>query len=256
MRVTSVQIAMEDRSKEDAVRQVLGAVDRCPPSDLILLPEIWPSGFFCFDRYEPDSETMDGPVVTLFRERAARRGCHILMGSLVEREGDRIYNTSVLLDSKGEIIAKYRKIHLFGYRSREKAILTPGKDVVVAKTPWGIAGLSTCYDLRFPEFYRKMLDQGATLFLVASAWPKVRLDPWRLFNRVRALENLSYLFSCNCAGANAGIEYAGHSMLVDPWGNVVAEGGEGECHVTAEIDPSLVQRVRQEFSAVDDRVFR
>lgn len=254
MRVTSIQIAMEDRSKEDAVRQVLGALDRCPASDLILLPEIWTSGFFCFDRYESDSEAIDGPVVTLFRERAARRGCYILMGSIVEREGDRVYNTSVLLDSKGEIAGKYRKIHLFGYRSREKAILTPGKEVVVAKTPWGVAGLSTCYDLRFPEVYRKMLDGGATLFLVASAWPRVRLDPWRLFNRVRALENLSYLFSCNCAGANAGIEYAGHSMLVDPWGNVLAEGGEDECCVSAEVDPTLVQQVRREFSAVDDRV--
>ena len=254
MRVTSVQIGMRDRSKGDTVREVLGLVDRCPPTDLILLPEIWPSGFFCFDRYDSDSEAMDGPVVTQFREMAARRGCHILMGSMVEREGNRIYNTSVFLDPRGEIIGRYRKIHLFGYRSREKALLTPGREIVVAKTPWGLAGISTCYDLRFPEFYRKMLDMGATMFLVASAWPRLRLNQWRLFNQVRALENLSYLFSCNCGGSNLGTEYAGHSMIVDPWGNVVAEGGDGEGYVTAEVDPSYTGRVRQEFSALEDRV--
>ncbi len=256
MRVTSVQIGMRDRSKEESVRDVLETLDRCPPSDLILLPEIWPSGFFCFDHYASDSEPLDGPIVGRFRDWAAARGCHILMGSMVEREGDRIYNTSVFLGPTGEIVARYRKIHLFGYRSREKAILTPGQEVVVAKTPWGVVGLSTCYDLRFPEFFRKMLDMGATMFLVASAWPKVRLEPWRLFNRARALENLSYLFSCNCAGSNAGTEYAGHSMIVDPWGNVLSEGGDAEGFVTAEVEPDMVRNVRSEFSAIDDRVFR
>ncbi len=256
MRVTSVQLLMQDRGKEGNVRYALGMLDRCPESDLILLPEIWTSGFFCFDRYAAESEPLDGPVVDAFRRWVRRRGCHLHMGSMVEREEDRFFNTSLLLDPAGEIIGKYRKMHLFGYQSLERRLLTPGSEVVVVKTPWGSAGLSTCYDLRFPEFYRKMVDLGVEIFLVAAAWPMARLPAWNLFNRTRALENLAFLFSCNCAGSDAGQQYGGHSALVEPLGNVISEGDEGECYVTAEVDLNLVRSVRKEFPALEDRVLR
>jgi predicted amidohydrolase len=100
-----------------------------------------------------------------------------------------------------------------------------------------------------------MVELGATSFLVASAWPRVRLEAWSLFNRARALENLACLFSCNCAGANANMEYAGHSMLVDPLGKTIAEGGDGETYVSAEVDTGLVKAVRKDFPALEDRVF-
>ena len=177
------------------------------------------------------------------------------MGSFVEKDGADLFNTSVLLDPQGGIVAKYRKIHLFGYQSEERRLLKAGKGPAVADLPWGKGGISTCYDLRFPELFRKMLDQGTTFFMIPSAWPHERLEPWTLFNRVRAHENLSYLFSCNGVGVNAGTKLAGHSMIVDPLGKVIAEGGEGECFVSAEIDPLLVEAVRKEFSALDDRVF-
>jgi len=253
MRVTSIQLAMTDQLKEINVEHALGLIDQAPPSDLFLLPEIWPCGFFSFDRYKRDSEAIDGPIVTAFKAAARKRKCHIFMGSMVERDGSHLYNTSILLNPTGEIAAHYRKIHLFGYQSQETAILEPGEDVVVADTPWGKSGLSTCYDLRFPELYRRMVDAGATFFLVASAWPKVRLDAWRLFNRCRAHENLAFLISCNCAGANQGKTYAGHSMIVDPLGQVLAEGTAEEEWVSAEIDPDQVDAVRQDFPALEDR---
>ena len=256
MRVTSIQLNMQDRSKEENVNYVLNMLDRCPPSDLILLPEIWTCGFFSFDRYARESESLEGPVVTSMKKWVIGRGCYLLMGSMVEKEGDRCFNTSLLLSPEGVIIGKYRKIHLFGYQSLERKLLTPGKEVTVVKTPWGLAGLSTCYDLRFPEFYRRMVDLGVEFFLVVAAWPKVRLEAWNLFNRTRALENLAYLFSCNCAGSNTGQEYGGHSTFADPLGNVIAEGNGGECYVSAEVDPDLVRRTRKDFSALDDRVFR
>ena len=255
MKVTSVQPEMKDRSKPESREYILSLVDGCPQSDLILLPEIWPCGFFCFDRYRAESESIDGPIVGAFRQKAVERKCHILMGSMVEKDGDQLFNTSVLLDPQGQIIARYRKIHLFGYRSEEKRLLTAGKEAVVAPTPWGLAGICTCYDLRFPEFFRKMVDMGATIFLVASAWPLIRLDAWRLFNRARALENLAYLISCNCAGSNAGNRYAGHSMIIDPLGNVVAEGNEGQDYISSELDPELAGSVRNDFRALDDRFF-
>jgi predicted amidohydrolase len=254
MRVTSIQLAITDQPKEKNVKYALGMIDQTPPCDLILLPEIWPCGFFSFDRYEPESEIIDGPLVNAFKDKAGERKCYIFMGSMVENDGGQFFNTSIFLNPEGKITAQYRKMHLFGYQSEESSILTPGQDVVVANTPWGATGFSTCYDLRFPELFRRMVDQGVKFFLVASAWPQVRLEAWKLFNRSRAHENLAFLISCNCAGANKGKKYAGHSMIVDPLGRVVAEGGDQEELVSARIDPGLVDTVRQDFPALEDRV--
>ena len=256
MRVTSIQLEMKDRPKDETVVHALGLVDQAAESDLILLPEIWPCGFFSFDRYRSDSEALDGPTVTAFKQKAREHSTHILMGSLVENRDAHFYNTSIFINPQGEIAACYRKIHLFGYQSDETQILTPGQEVVVTDTPWGICGFSTCYDLRFPELFRRMVDQGAQFFLVASAWPLVRLEAWNLFNRARAHENLAFLISCNAAGSNDGKKYAGNSMIIDPLGQIAAQGGEHEELVSADIDPGLVDTVRQDFSALDDRVLK
>ncbi len=256
MKVSSIQLGITDRAKDDNVRHALDILDTVSDCDLILLPEIWPCGYFSFERYQAESESVDGPTVATFAQKAVERKCHILMGSFVENDRGNIYNTALLLDPEGNPIVRYRKIHLFGYQSAEREILTPGRDVVVAETPWGLSGVSTCYDLRFPELFRLMSDRRAMFFLIPSAWPMARLDAWRLFNRARAHENLAYLISCNCAGTNAGTQYAGHSMIVDPTGQVVAEGGEEEEVVTAAIDPALADSVRKEFSFLDNRVFR
>ncbi len=254
MKVTSIQLGRREVSKAEATAHALALVDQASSSELILLPEMWPSGFFRFDRYPVDAEPIDGPVVQAFREKAAAIGRHILMGSFVERRTEGLYNTSLLIDSQGNVTAAYRKIHLFGYQSSERDLLTRGTEVVVTDTPWGRVGLATCYDLRFPEQFRKMVDLGAVFFLVVSAWPAVRLEPWVLFNRVRAMENQAFLISCNCAGMDAGSAYAGNSMMVDPLGNVLAQGKDKECLITVEVDIDQVASVRKEFSALHDRV--
>ena len=254
MRVTSIQLAMTDQPKEKNIAHALRMIDAAPQSDLILLPEIWPCGFFSFDRYERDSESLDGSIVNACKDKAREKNCYIFMGSMVEHADAQFYNTSLFLNPKGEIEARYRKIHLFGYQSEEAAILTAGQDIVVTDTPWGMTGFSTCYDLRFPELFRRMVDRGAKFFLVASAWPHIRKEAWNLFNRCRAHENLAFLISCNCAGANQDNKYAGHSMIVDPLGQVVAEGSEKEEYISASIDPDLVDAVRRDFPALRDRV--
>jgi predicted amidohydrolase len=235
---------------------VLSLLDETRGSDLVLLPELWPCGFFSFARYEAESEPVEGPTVQALRRKARELRTHLFTGSFVEREGTSLYNTAVLLGPGGELLARYRKIHLFGYQSEERRLLRRGEEVVVVPTPWGKAGLSICYDLRFPELYRKMIDQGADFFLVASAWPHPRLEPWVLLNRARALESLAYLFSCNCTGSQADRRYAGHSLFVDPLGKVIAEAGDAEAILAAEVDPGLVAAVRADFPALRDRVFR
>lgn len=257
MRVTSIQLEIRDgRSKAQTLEYVLAQLERARGSDLILLPELWSVGYFSFERYEAESEGLDGPTVRALGAQAARMQCHVLMGSLVERDGAALYNTTVLLDASGKVAARYRKIHLFGYGSEERRLLSRGQELVVAPTPWGRAGLATCYDLRFPELFRGLLDQGAEFFLIASAWPQARLESWRLFTRARAHENLAFLFACNCAGQNAGRTFAGHSQAVDPMGTVLACGGEGEELVSCEADMSRLVSVRKEFPALQDRVLQ
>lgn len=253
MKAVLLQLEVADRPKEEAVARALARLDAAPPGELVVLPELWPSGFFAFERYRAEAEPLDGPTVEAFAARAAARGCHLLMGSLVERAGEAFYNTAVLLDPAGRVAAAYRKIHLFGYQSQEREILSAGSAPVVAAAPWGGTGIATCYDLRFPELFRGMVDRGARFFLVASAWPHARLEAWRLFCRARAHENLAVLIACNCAGVNRGVRFAGHSLVVDPWGRPLAEAGEGEETLTVAIDPQAVERARAEFPALADR---
>jgi predicted amidohydrolase len=190
----------------------------------------------------------------MLREKATQRKCYIFGGSLVRQADTKLYNTSVLIDPQGAIVAQYSKIHLFGFNSEEATLLTRGSEICVVKTAIGTFGLSTCYDLRFPELYRQMAVMGAEMFLVASAWPFPRVEAWLLLNRVRALENQTFLASSNCAGVNLGKQYVGRSMIVDPWGNSIAMGGDEECVVQATIDLKKVREAREIFPAFRDRV--
>ena len=256
MRIASIQLNVVEASKEKALEHASQMIRQCRGADLILLPELWNIGFMSFDRYRSEAETQEGPTLTLLRALARELSCHIHTGSFVEKRGDRFYNSSFLLDPTGEILGCYQKIHLFTYQSQEADILTPGTSVTVIPATFGKFGLATCYDLRFPEFFRKMIDQGAEFFLISSAWPYPRLEHWLLLNRTRALENLSYLISSNCVGINRGIRFVGHSQVVDPTGQIIAGSDDEECIVWAEVSREIVLRVRSEFPALRDRVFK
>ncbi len=252
--LTSLQLELTDAPNAQRRALALNQLHRTEESDLILLPEIWATGFFNFDRYAREGEAMDGELVSRLRETARERRCHIHMGSFVERDRDQLYNTSLLIGPGGEILAKYRKIHLFGYQSLEQQILTPGDEVVIAETDLGRLGLATCYDLRFPELFRQMSDRGVDMILVTSAWPLARVSAWTLFNRARAHENLAFLVSCNCAGANQGTAYAGNSMVVGPDGEIMAQAGKTGETLHCRIDPNQVRELRSQFPALNDRV--
>jgi len=255
VRVTAIQLEVCDRPKAATRDHMMQLLERARGSDLILLPEMWPVGYFSFSRYRREAESISGPTVQALRAKAKDLRTTLFTGSFVERRGSLLYNTSLLINPKGLITARYRKIHLFGFKSDERRLLTPGRRISVTDQRWGRTGLATCYDLRFPELFRRMLDRGAEFFLVASAWPEVRQDAWILFNRARAHENLAYGFACNCAGSEHGRRYAGHSLFINPHGEVIAEAGKGEELLTADIDPGAVRKARTEFSALDDRVF-
>ena len=254
MRIDSVQMAVVEDSKEAARQKAAEKVRSCKGADLVILPEMWPIGFMSFDRYYEEAEEGEGPTLSAMRSLAREIGAHLHTGSFVEKEGDRYYNSSYLLSPNGEVLANYRKIHLFGYNSRETQLLTPGDRVEVVETELGTVGLATCFDLRFPELFRVMADRGAEMFLVCSAWPYPRLEHWLMFNRVRAIENQCLLVSSNAFGPNRGASLTGHSMIVDPWGSILASCGDEETVISARVDRSKVHRAREVFPGLARRV--
>lgn len=253
-KVASIQLWIGEEDKSRRIERVESLLDQAKGANLVILPEIWNIGYFSFDLYSKESETVNGETARRMSQKAKEHGFYLHTGSFVEEEAGKLFNTSLLFSPDGKLIARYRKIHLFGYGSQESQLLTRGSEVVVVETPLGKLGMCTCYDLRFPELFRIMLNKGAEIFLVTSGWPYPRLEHWLMFNRIRAIESSAFLISSNCAGKNRGIQFCGHSMIVDPWGTIVASGGDEECILQAEIDLGKVSSVRGEFPAVKDRI--
>jgi len=211
------------------------------------------------------AEPMDGPTVTRFSELAAGLGIHLLLGSFNEKADDpaRCYNTSVLFAPDGGILASYRKIHLFDVdvsaqvRFQESATVVPGEEVVVAETPLARFGLSICYDLRFPELYRRLADAGAGVLTVPSAFTLTTgKDHWYPLLRARAIENQCWVIAPAQHGHHddEGLRDSyGHALIADPWGQVVAAAPEGPGLALAEIDLARVEKVRRSMPVREHR---
>ncbi|WP_297661698.1 carbon-nitrogen family hydrolase [Pseudonocardia sp.] len=256
MRTALVQVASPAGEPAAERRDRVGdMVADAAGADLVVLPELWLPGYFAFDSYAELAEPLHGDTVSAAREWARRLGCHLHMGSVLERdEQGRLFNTAVLIGPDGEIVHSYRKIHVFGYRSREAELLTPGEQVATVATDLGRLGTTTCYDLRFPELYRALVDAGAESVVVCSAWPAARLAHWRLFTSTRAVEEQVVLIACNAVGEQGdGVRLAGHSRIVDPWGEVLVEAAEDEGVTFCDVDTGVIQAARTEFPVLADR---
>lgn len=254
MKIASIQMTAIEGDKAATIEKARDLILQCKGADLVILPEIWNIGFMSFDRYVDEAEAQNGPTMQMLIHSAKEIKACLHTGSFVEVESGHHFNSSYLLSPDGSVLAQYRKIHLFGYDSLETQILTPGDRVTVVNTPLGTIGMATCYDLRFPELFRAMLDKGAEIFLICSAWPYPRLPAWQTLNRVRALENQCFLISANAVGMNAGVRLVGHSMVVDPWGTVMAGGGDLETIIKSELDLNLIKSAREEFPVLKNRV--
>jgi predicted amidohydrolase len=254
MRVSLVQLEVSlDTSRTERVEHAAALVRGCEGSDLVVLPELWAHGAWAYDQWEEESEPLDGPIVEAMRAVARDTGVLLHAGSIAERADGALFNTSVLIDPAGDIVATYRKIHRFGFGEGEGMLMSAGDDVVTWAGADAVLGLATCYDLRFPELFRLLVDDGAEVFAVASSWPQRRLAHWRLLAQARAVDNLAYVVACDACGEHAGVRQAGHTMVVDPWGQILAETGEEETVLTVELDPGLVDKTRATFPALRDR---
>jgi deaminated glutathione amidase len=218
-------------------------------------PRIHPVAF-------PESEH---PAIPAFAELARRNGATVLLGSLGVLAADgRIFNRAYLLDPQGKVSGRYDKIHLFdidmpdGTPVRESATIAPGSNAVLTKVAGVSIGLSICYDLRFPLLYRTLAQAGAEILTVPAAFTKATGEAhWHVLNRARAIENGCFVVSpCQWGELPGGALSYGHSLIVDPWGRVVVDGGEGEGVFTATIDLDLVAATRARIPSLQhDRNF-
>jgi predicted amidohydrolase len=209
------------------------------------------------------AEPIPGPTSNRLAELARELKIFLLGGSILEEipASLKAYNTSLLFDPAGNLLARYRKMHLFdvdlanGVSLRESETRAHGGDVVVAQTELGTLGLSVCYDLRFPELYRRLADQGAHLIFVPSAFTAFTGQAhWETLLRARAIENQCNVIGADQCGKSAkSFECHGHSMIVDPWGKVLAELADGPDVISAEIDLDYLAKVRRELPALKHR---
>ncbi|MEU7281850.1 carbon-nitrogen family hydrolase [Streptomyces sp. NPDC045431] len=258
MRASLIQIAVDPDESPQARRTRVASLvaGQRGVADLVVLPELWPIGAFAYESFEAEAEPVPGgPTYEAMAKAAAEAAVWLHAGSVVERGPDGLlYNTSLVFSPSGDLAATYRKIHRFGFDQGEAVLMAAGSELVTAPVPDFPLGVATCYDLRFPELFRGLVDAGALGFVVAAGWPARRRDHWTLLARARAVENQAYVLACGTAGTHAGVEQAGHSIVVDPWGEVLAEAGPGEETLTVELDPEKVATTRDRFPALKDRV--
>lgn len=256
MRASLLQIDVKpDEPVESRRARVADMVRAQRSADLVVLPELWPVGAFAFEDFADNAEPLDGPTAEAMGAAARDAGVWLHAGSIVERDPDGpLYNTSLLFAPDGELHRSYRKIHRFGFDKGEATLMAAGDEVVTGRLAGTTVGLATCYDLRFPEQFRLLVDAGAEVLVIPAGWPARRRAHWSLLARARAVESQAYVLACGTAGTHAGVEQAGYSVIVDPWGEVLAEAGPGEEVLTAEFDPAGVATVRDRFPVLRDRV--
>ncbi len=244
-----IKLARVEDNLEAAERMIDEASAR--DSQLIVLPELWSTGYDLPNARDYADELGEGMFAQL--SNTARQRSIAVYGSILERRGEQFMNCAAYYNADGALAAVYRKIHLFRLFD-EHLWLGEGDAPTLLDQPWGAAGLSVCYDLRFPELFRRYaVAHEAKLMLVCAEWPLARVQHWRALIIARAIENQCFVAATNSCGETGGAVFGGHSMIVDPWGEVIIEAGEDECLLAAEIDLSEVDRVRAAIPVFEDR---
>ena len=262
MRVALVQMNSQD-DKAANLERVEGLVAQAAAwgPDLVVLPELW-TYLGPRKRHAEVAEPIPGETSELLGRLASRYRFWLVGGSYLEAvEGvDRVYNTSIALSPDGDLVARYRKLHLFdievdGKTYEESSTVAPGDEVVVMQLGRAAVGLSICYDLRFPELYRRLAARGARLVTVPSAFTmETGKDHWEVLLRARAIENQVYVLAAAQCGPHPPTHVCyGHAMVVDPWGVVRARAGTQEGVVVADVDFAEQERVRQTLPALRHR---
>lgn len=261
MKIAAAQMGTT-KTVQEAIEQIESLIlqSKAEHVDLLVLPEE------CVSLGLSDEAKMalsqESTVLQRLQDMAKLHRLWLVVGSLpVYAENNRFYSTLFVLDDRGEIRAQYQKIHLFdvsvsdSVTFKESRLVQPGSKVQCVDTPFGTLGLSICYDLRFPELYRALVAKGAQIILVPSAFtPQTGVDHWHVLLRARAIENLCYV----CAPDHSGVRLNGegtygHSLIVDPWGRVLAEKEKGTGIITVMIDLDAQHSLRNRFPVLQSK---
>ena len=263
MRVAAVQLnSTADQAANMAVADRLTRAAAADGAKLVVLPEKW-TAMGSEEDLRASAQALDGAAISWARALARELGVDLVAGSILERlPGEsKLANTSVHVDPRGEIAAVYRKVHMFdvevaGRAYRESELERPGEEIVLSQTVDGVElGLSICYDLRFPELYRILAVRGALLLAVPAAFTlSTTREHWEVLNRARAIENQAFVIAANQVGEHpAGQHSGGRSMIVDPWGVVLAQAPDGEGHIVAELDLERQREIRARLPSLANR---
>lgn len=257
-KVALVQIDSQADQKENK-RKITEAVERASEekAGLIIFPE---TVEYIGDDFRGNASEIPGELESFFSELARKHGVWLHAGSITEKHGDKLCNLTLLFAPDGKRCAAYRKIHLFdvdvadGPSYKESSDITPGDSLVVADTEFGRLGLSICYDLRFPQMFAKMADLGAQVLIVSANFTDATgRDHWEPLLRARAIENTCYVLACGQCGGKKAFKAHGHSMIIDPWGRILAQAGEEETILYGELDPKLLETCRRQIPCLQNR---
>lgn len=251
--IAMIQLDIKFGDPEANYMQASGYIDKAAKSgaDVVLLPELWTTGYD-LTRLDDIADDQAKDSIAFLKKEAAKHGVSLVGGSVAEKCGDGVWNTLLIVDNKGKLVHKYSKLHLFQLMD-EHLYLEEGKD----ETEFELAGVKSagfiCYDIRFPEWMRKSALNGAKVMYVVAEWPKQRIDHWKIILQARAIENQCYIIACNRSGSDPKNEFGGMSLIIDPWGEIVAEGSKKEEIVLGEVDFELVDEVRKRIPVFRDR---
>lgn len=225
------------------------AAAMCP--DIIVLPELWTTGYDLTRLEEiADPQALQ---TTQFLQRAAKKyHVHFVGGSVATRSDSGVKNTLLIINREGELVCQYSKLHLFKLMDEHLYLEGGSEKGLFSLDNRRFAGV-ICYDIRFPEWITAHTSQGAEVLFVVAQWPAPRLSHWRALLTARAIENQCYVIACNRAGSDPNNQFAGHSMVIDPWGEVLSEAGDTEEVLSAQIDLDLVKKIRSQIPIFADR---
>lgn len=228
---------------------VLEAIKKSP--DVIILPEMWNTSYD-LNNLRDKADRNGQPSAVYMSKLAHDHGVNIIAGSISDTRNDKIYNSSYIFNRQGNLAFRYDKVHLFGLMN-EESCLSPGQQRAVFELDNMKCGVIICYDLRFPELIRALALDGIEILFVPAQWPHPRMHPWRTLLQARAIENQMYVAAVNRVGKEGEAVFFGHSMVVDPLGEVMIEADEEERILTVDIDLQKIRKIRQHMTCFTDR---
>lgn len=253
MKIAAIQMAIAlgnvDKNYDTAGRMIENAAEQ--GADTVVLSELWNTSFYP-DNVRELADENGARTKSFLAGLAKQYGINIVGGSVANRHDNGLYNTTFVVNRQGEVIASYDKVHLFSPGQEEK-VFSPGSEPNLFQLDGIEMASIVCYDVRFCEWVRKAALAGAQMFFVPAAWPHPRLTHWQILNRARAIENQFYVTAVNSCGVSGDLKFCGHSMIIDPLGEILAQGEEEQTIVMADVDFDVIKSIRESINVFRDR---